>query len=54
MSMRSSPYLKTLLFASFSTDLRSASWSTYSSMPCEADLKSVKKKFKNHSFQIGG
>ena len=52
--MRTSRYLKNILFVSFSTSFTATSWATYSSMPCEVALKSVKKSFKNQSFQIVG
>ncbi len=41
---------KSLLFASFSASSKAASWSTYSSMSCEAALKSAKKTIKNQNF----
>jgi hypothetical protein len=40
------------LFASFSSYFKVASWSTYTSMPCEAALKSEKKYIKNQNLII--
>ncbi len=54
LHMRSSHYLKSMLFVSFFTSFTSASWPTYSSMSCEAALKSVNKSFKNQYFQNSG
>jgi hypothetical protein len=41
-----------MLFDAFSTSFNAASWPTFSSMPCEAALKPVKKPFKNQIFRI--
>jgi hypothetical protein len=40
------------LFASFSSYFKAASWPTYSSMSCEAALKSEKKYIKNQNLII--
>ncbi len=52
--MNLSHYWHKVLFKSFSTSFRAASRPTYQSLPFEAALKSAKKSFKNHIFQIVG
>ncbi len=42
------------LFAPFFSFFNPASWSTFSSMSCEAGLKTVKKFIKNQTFIISG
>jgi ABC-type branched-subunit amino acid transport system ATPase component len=53
-SMNPSQNSKYSLFASFSASSKAASWSTCSSMSCEAVLKSAKKTIKNQIFGILG
>jgi len=43
-----------LAFVSFSSSFCPASWSTYSSMSCEAEQKSGEKSYKNQTFLLCG
>jgi len=52
--MNLSQYFKHSLFASFSASSKAAFWSTYSSMSCEAALKSAKKYIKNPILKLLG
>jgi len=52
--MNLSAKYKRLLFVSFPSSFCPASWSTYSSMLCEAEQKSEEKSYKNQTFLLWG